>query len=102
MVNLPRTLLPHHQGLDQSQRARRPRLIGSKQIGHREGTSQRVDLPSAISAGVHAADDGSHAAADDEIGANSQAIEHPEDADVGQTLGAATREDQRRARRGQV
>ena len=73
-------------------------MVGPKEIGHGQRASERVDFPPGVSAGVHAADDGSHAAADDEIRPNTQAVEHSENPDVGQTLGASPGEDQRRAR----
>jgi hypothetical protein len=72
-------------------------LVGPKEIGHRQGARERIDLPSAIAAGVHPADDGAHAAAYDQIGADAEAVEHPEDTDVGQALRPTAGEDQRGA-----
>jgi hypothetical protein len=98
-VESPVTLLPDDQRLQQSERPRRSRLVSPKEIGDGQGARERIDLAPAIAARVHTADDGTHAAADHQVGANTQAIEYSEDTDVGQSFGTPTGENQSRASR---
>jgi hypothetical protein len=69
-------------------------LIGAKETRDRQRPSQRIDLASAVPAGVHTADDGSHAGTHHEIGSNAEAVEHPQQSDVSEPFGAPTREHQ--------
>ena len=94
----PVALLPDHQRLEDAERARREGLIGAEEVGERHDARERVELVAGVSAGIERADDGPHAGADDEIGADAKAVERPKDADVRQSLGASAGEHQRRSR----
>jgi hypothetical protein len=51
-----------------------------------ERPSQGIDLPSPISAGIHCADDRTHAAADHQIGPDAQTVEDSKNPDMSQAL----------------
>ncbi len=94
------TLLPDEQRLQLSQRAGRPRIESAEQGPDRKGARQRVDGGGGIAAGIHGADGRTHAAADDQVGADAQAVQRAQQSDMRQPLGAAAGQHQCRARGG--
>ena len=92
-------LLPDDERLKPAQGARSPRLEGGEQRSNGKGARQRVDGARRIAAGVHGAHHRSHAGTDDQVRPDTQAVERAEQANMGESLGSAAREHQRRAGR---
>jgi len=76
-------LLPHDERRPLAERAGGAGLVLPEEIGEVEGAGQRVYLATGVAAGVHGSHDGTHAGPDHEIGPDPEAVEDPEDADVG-------------------
>ena len=92
-------LLPQDQRLQHAEAARGPRLIGAKQLGEWNHSSQGIQLAAGVPAGVERAHRGTHTRAHDQVRSDPEAVQHAEHADVGQPLGAPAREHQGGSRR---
>ncbi len=87
-------LLPHDQRPQDAERAGRLGLVGPEELAQRQLPGERVQLPTAVATGIQRTQDGAHAGADDQIGPQAETVQRAEDTDVGETLGAASGEDQ--------
>ena len=90
-------LFPEDERLQYAERSRGQRLVGAEEGGERYHTRERIQLPAGIPTGVERTHHGAHAGANDQVGPDTEAVEHPQDADVGDPLGAAARQHERRA-----
>ena len=95
-----RRSLRHDRGREVATGSERDGRIASKQLLERQVPDERVELPSGHASGIERTDERADARTDDETGANAEAVQNLEHADVCDAMRAAAGQDERDGFRG--